>query len=138
MTTVLSSDILEQQFGQTELKVLYRSDIARIICTKTKPNGKVLELSFVTFIKTGIDKFPTVHREILDGKSMGKAFRDHGIEFKRKTKAVYRNTFPAIFSEDSGKYSTIVSVSILAGTHETPYAEILETYSPEVKWPRQA
>lgn len=135
MITVLSSDILEQQFGQTELKVLYRSDIARIICTKTKPNGKVLELSFVTFIKTGIDKFPTVHREILEGKSIGKAFRDHGIEFKRKTKAVYRDTFPDIFSENLGEYSTVLSVSILAGTDKTPYAEILETYSPQVRWP---
>ncbi len=137
MTNNLSSDILEQQFGPTELKILYQSDTTRIICTKSKLSGKLLELSFVTFIKTGVDKFDAVHREILDGKSMGKAFRDHGVKFMRETKAVYRNIFPDIISEDSDnkKYSTVVSVSVLVSTDKTPYAEILEAYSPEVRWP---
>ncbi len=137
MTSTLSSDTLEQQFGPTELKVLYQSNNARIICTKTVPGGKILELSFVNFIETGITKFQVVHEEILGGKSIGKAFHDHGIEFRRETKAIHRDIFPPISASQpaDGEHSTVVSVLILVGADKTPYAEILETYSPAVRWP---
>lgn len=133
----LSSDILEQQFGPTTLEVLYQDDKTRIICTKSKTSGQILELSRVTFIKSGVTQFANVHHDIVTGQSMGKAFRSHGIPFVREVHSSYRQTLPDSFSRRFGSNNpaSVVSVSILVGPDRTPYAQILETYSPHVIWP---
>jgi hypothetical protein len=139
MSDLLSSDILERQFGPTELTVLYQGGTSRIICTKAKASGQVLELSFVNFTRAGAEKFPEVHRAVLAGTSMGKAFRASSVAFRRKERIVHSNDLATHFGRQFGGEgpATILEVTILAGPDKTPYAEILETYSPAVRWPRR-
>ena len=139
MSEILSSDILERQFGPTELEILWQDDKTRIICTKVADGGQVLELSQVAFHQAGIDGFPDIHKEIVDGKSMGKAFAGQGIDFNRQVRAAYeydQRTLPAGFTERFGTVepATVIDVSIQVGPGGTPYADILEVYSPAVSW----
>jgi para-aminobenzoate synthetase component 2 len=124
MTDILSSDILEQQFGPTEVEILSQDDKSRTIRTKVIATGHVLEESHVVFDRAGITEFPLAHSDVLKGRSIGKAFRDRGIKFTRLEHGLNK--------ADTG---TVINVSILVGPHKTPYAEIVETYSPAVVWP---
>jgi len=137
MDDLLSSEILEKQFGPTELNVLYEDGTSRIITTSAKSSGQVLEVSQARFIPAGIAKFPSVHQAVVAGMSMGKAFRSAGINFVRQQQTAYKYDLPANFGNLFGQdgQATIVAVSILVGPEQTPYAEILETYSPVVRWP---
>jgi len=137
MANMLSSDILEAQFGPTEVAVLHQDNLERIICTKVLASGQVLELSRVVFGGAGAEKFPDIHRAIVAGESMGKAFRAAGIEFVRETKGAYKQTLPANLQQwfGSSEAATVVDVSILVGADQVPYAQILEVYSPAVRWP---
>ncbi|HEY5152460.1 MAG TPA: hypothetical protein VII55_00640 [Candidatus Saccharimonadales bacterium] len=137
MSDVLSSDILEKQFGPTEITVLYQDASTRIICTRTVADGRVLELSRAVFMP-GTRDFEKTHRAVLDGLSMGKAFRADGIELRRHVTASYQRSLPAAFEKRFGRggQATVVAVSILVGPSETHYADIIETYSPDVSWPR--
>jgi hypothetical protein len=137
MADVLSSDILEQQFGPTTVEVLRQDEHARLICTKVIATGQVLEISSTTFIKAGANEFPAVHQAVLDGQSMGKAFRAAGVDFVRQTKTTYKRIPAPEFADwfASNKPATVVEVTILVGPHKTPYATILETYSAAVHWP---
>ena len=138
MNQVLSSDILEAQFGPTELKVLYQDGASRIICARAKAGGQLLELSFVSFMTVGAAKFPEVHRTVTAGTSMGKAFRASGVVFKRQERHVDKQALAESFGRQFGGQgrATVIAVTILAGPDETPYAEILEIYSPAVSWPQ--
>jgi hypothetical protein len=137
MDSLLSSEILEKQFGPTELEVLYQDDRSRVIATRATDSGQILELSWVRFLPAGIEKFPDTHRSVMAGLSMGKAFRADGIEFNRNERVAYSDgltpVFQQLFAHDEA--ATIAAVTILAGSEKTVYAEILETYSPMVKWP---
>ena len=136
MTEYLSSDILENQFGPTELEVLYQDAATRVICTKTVGSGQVLELSLVSFVPAGVERFADVHQAILAGESIGKAFRAAGVQLNRDFEGGYKYALPASFEQRfaSREPATVVDVAILVGEHNTPYARILETYSPEVEW----
>ena len=138
MTDMLSSDILERQFGPTEVEVLYQDAKTRIIRTLAADSRQILEVSRVVFVQSGIEKFPGTHRAVTEGASMGKAFRADGIKFIREELGAYRHALPAIFKEvfGSSQPATVVEVLVLAGPGKTPYARILETYSPDVRWPR--
>lgn len=137
MKNSLSSDILEQQFGPSEIVVLYQRNLERIICTKVVSSGQVLELSHVQFIQTGVDTYPDVHQAIIAGQSMGKAFRERGIECTREVKYTYRQKLPTSFNKWFGTSdpATVMDVSIFVGPDHTAYARILETYSSAVSWP---
>jgi hypothetical protein len=138
MPDVLSSDILESQFGPTEVEVLYQDEKTRIICTKAVGSGQVLEVSRVSFAPDAAAKFPDAHQAVLSGKSIGKAFREANIEFRREVRAAYKCVLPESFEKLFGgpDAATIVYVSILAGSGQIPYCRILETFSPDVKWPQ--
>jgi hypothetical protein len=137
-TTVsdLSSDILERQFGPTSIDIIYQDNKSRVICTKVIDSGQILELSYVEFIKSGVDKFPDIHREVLSGRSMGKAFKAHDTDFIRSTQSSYRYALPGSFNKHFGgsRPAWVIDVLILVGSNRIPYARILETYRPEVAW----
>jgi hypothetical protein len=128
--------VLESQFGPTKIEILYQVDSTRVIATKTIYSEKVLELSLVEFITSGVDTFPEIHKEILLGKSIGKAFKDSGIEFYRNThheyKLILSDKIQNIFTSD--RPSNVVDVTINVGPNRIPYARILEAYSPDVIW----
>jgi hypothetical protein len=137
MSELLSSDVLERQFGPTRLEVLQQDDSGRIICTEAVETGKVLELSQVAFRQEGVSAFPRIHRRVLAGISMGKAFAETGMPFQRNIHASYRydqRGLPAIFSERFGTDDppTITDLLVVVGPDSTPYAEILEIYGPDV------
>jgi hypothetical protein len=140
MAGVLSSDVLERQFGPTELEVLYQAAGTRIIRTLAADSRQSLELSLVAFVQAGVEEFPGTHQAVIGGASMGKAFRADGIGFVRQEKAAYRYALPVSFERFFGSRepATVVAVSVLAGPNKTPYAEILETFSPAVRRPCQA
>lgn len=134
---ILSSDVLEAQFGTTAVEVLYQDMQTRVICTKVVSSGQILELSRVEFVPAGVAAFVAIHRSIVAGQSMGKAFQAHGIAFVRETRSVCRCTLPDGFNHRFGStaQACVMVVAIFVGDHKTPYAHILETYSPEVTWP---
>ncbi len=136
----LSSDILERQFGPTELTILAQDDLRRIITTKAVGTGKTLEVSFVTFSQEGVRCFGRAHTAVLKGMSMGKAFRGQGIPFHREPKATYRLDAPPELARRFGSSGqiTVVDLAVSAGAERTPYAGILEVYSPAVAWPDAA
>jgi hypothetical protein len=138
MSNLLSSDILEAQFGPTEVEILRQDAETRIICTKAVRTGQVLEISRVTFDRAGRAAFPVVHQAVMDGASMGKAFRQADIEFRRVVGSAYACDLPKTFRRwfGSSVNATVVDVAVLVGSDCLPYAEILEVYSPLVEWPR--
>lgn len=137
MTEVLSSDILERQFGPTEVDVMLQDETTRIICTKAVGDGRVLEVSWVVFASDAAANFPKPYQDMLAGESMGKAFRAHGVKLQRNIRDSYTYDLPATFHRWFGDTNdaTVVDLSILAGPNHTPFAEVLETYRPGTIWP---
>lgn len=138
MRGMLSSEALERQFGKTKLKLLRQDEDCRIIATIAASSGKYLELSRVVFRPEGTEAFPEVHRSILAGASMGKAFAEAGIAFRRDIHASGQydsRTVPAIFVRRFGTdgQPTVTSLTVMVGPASAPYAEILEIYSPLVQ-----
>lgn len=135
---MISSDVLEQQFGATDIEVWHQDTKVRIICTKVVATGQILEVSRVSFVPDGVLAFAKVHNDIVAGQSMGKAFRAHNISFVRRTISAYKRVLPAGFGKvfDGNRPANVVLVSIFAGNN-IHYADILETYSPAVVWPQK-
>ncbi len=136
MPEPLSSDILEEAFGPTRIRIAYQDDDVRIIRTETM-DGRVLEISRVTFKPSGTAGFPDIHRRVVGGVSMGKAFRATGIPFTRHEQAIYSCELPEAFSRTFGLEgkATVVKVSVSVGEHGLHYADMTEVYSPAVDWP---
>lgn len=68
---------------------------------------------------------------------MGKAFAARQILFERQIHGTYKSSrLPRNVTErfKASEPATIMTVSILVGPNDTPYADILEIYSPEVLW----
>jgi hypothetical protein len=62
------------------------------------------------------------------------------VPFERRTRGIYAYGLPAGFGRrfKGPGTATVVEVSILAGKDAAPYADILEVYAPQVKWPQAA
>jgi len=134
----LSSDILEQQFGPTTVKVLRQDNAVRVIQTVVTKNQQILELSLVRFEPAGIAAFPEVHATIKSGQSMGKAFRAKGIKFLREEEFACYHAVPLAIQKmfDTERPALMVGVSVLVGPSKILYATIVETYTGTVTWPR--
>lgn len=137
MTTRLSSDILEEQFGATTVDVLFQDDKRRIIQTRLLGNNRVLELSYVLFDPAGTAVFPGAHAEVRAGGSMGKVFAKRHIPFLRDSSALFRHPVPKMFQAkfQSHAMALVTNTAIFVGDEQVPYATILETFHPEVRWP---
>lgn len=134
---MLSSEILEQQFGETRVVVVRQDSRHRIINTVAVQTDKILELSLVTFDQNTI-AFPDIHKRIFDGASMGSAFAAAGVAFVRTARTVTRTVLPpslqSYFTDQSP--ATVVDVDIYVGGDAVHYCHILEIYSPAVTWPQ--
>lgn len=139
MTTPLSSDILEAQFGPTSIDVLHDTEQERLIATTVVSSGQRLELSHVHFRQNN-DEFQAIRQAMTQGMSMGKAFREAGVAFERAKQQVEQVALPASLQRwflIAGE-ATLVTVTILAGDKRLPFADIFELYSPAVTWPEPA
>jgi hypothetical protein len=134
---MLSSDILEQQFGHTHIIVIQQNDQFRIIQTIAANSGEVLEVSLVRFDQSNINSFPDVHRQIIAGSSMGKAYKKASVPFVRNVISTTKSHLPPGLQSHFGVSgpATIIEVDIYVGTDKTHYCNILEVYSPKVTWP---
>jgi len=134
---MLSSDILEQQFGETRLIILYQDQSKRIIETISTSDESVLELSIVTFDTATLQHVADVHQTVMNGVSMGKAFKNAGIQFEREVSSIVHSALPPdlVKEFDDDGIATIVDVDIFVGDSKQHYCHILETYSPKVIWP---
>lgn len=137
MYEALSSGTLEDQFGSTELEVMFQDDTTRIICTKAVGDGRVLEISRVVFAPDAAANFPEPYQAMLAGESMGKAFTSRGIKFQREINNGLTCDLPPAFRRWFGgtHEATVIDLSVLVGPNKTLFAEILETYRPGVEWP---
>lgn len=137
MSSELSSDILEKQFGQTTVDVLFQDDTHRIIQTRVVNDNRILELSYVTFDPNGTEAFPEIHQQIRDGESMGKAFTQANVAFVRETTAVFRSHVPGVFQDKFGsdQMPWITNTTVLVGPDSVRYATVLEMFHPDVEWP---
>jgi hypothetical protein len=137
---MISSDVLEAQFGPTEVDVLFQNQSERIIQTRVLATGQILELSWVSFNQDGIGEFPEAHARIAGGESMGKVYRSLGIDFRRNTTSVTKINVPKNLEQRFGTsgLATVIQVEILVGPKKTQYCTILETYIPELIWPEEA
>ncbi|MDB5167060.1 MAG: hypothetical protein JWN26_205 [Candidatus Saccharibacteria bacterium] len=135
---MLSSDILEQQFGPTKLVIVFQDFKHRIIQTITKQNHKVLELSLVTFDQSNVNTFAVIHQKILGGDSMGKTFKDADVNFVRDIHFINHEIIPSNIQAtfDQVGQATIIDVDILVGPNLIHYCHITEIYSPSVVWPK--
>lgn len=133
---MLSSDVLEKQFGPTHVEVMRHDTATRIIRTLTEAD-QVLEVSWVVFEPAGVQSFTGVHEEMGRGASMGKAFESAGVKFTRKNERSRRLLLPFFNEEhfDCEGRATASEVDVVAGDERIPYASILEIYSPAVRWP---
>ncbi len=133
---MLSSEILEKQFGPTRLLILKQNSKLRIIETLSEDSEQVLELSLVTFDQKNTHAFPGIHKKIVAGSSMGKAYKQAGVTFIRKIQSIVHTTLPPILeSEFSQKgIATIVELDVFIGKQKLHYCHILEIYSPVVVW----
>lgn len=133
---MLSSDVLEKQFGPTELHILKQTNTYRIIQTIAVKTRMVLELSFVTFDR--INVFPAVHQHILAGASIGKAYQQAGIMFHRDVRSISTSPVPHILKRffELSQQVTIVDVSIHVGPEKSHYCDIIEIYAQSVEWPQ--
>lgn len=131
----LSSDILERQFGPTELDVMFHGELTRIIATRTVGDGRVLEISRVVFDPEAAAAFPDAYQDMLAGESMGKAFRARGYEFERNIKSAFTCDLPEAFARWFGDNHNATVVELATTADSRPVATILETYRPEVSWP---
>lgn len=116
---------------------MFQDETTRIISTRTVGDGRVLEISRVVFEPAAAASFPEPYQAMLAGESMGKAFAARGIPFTRNVKDAYSYDLPPAFGRWFGdtRDATVVDLAILVGPSQTPFAEILETYRPEVQWP---
>lgn len=134
---MLSSDILEQQFGATKVVIIKQTSGYRIIKTVANTNGQTLELSLVTFTRNTA-RFPDIHKKIIKGSSIGKAFKQAGVSFVRTvhsiTHAPLQPTLQSSFNDT--RLATIVDVDIYVGDDMVHYCHIIEIYSSEVDWPQ--
>lgn len=137
MSEILSSDFLEEEFGPTELEVLYwnKDTLTRVSCTRVIETGQVVEISLAVFDPQGTATYPEVHRAVLNGASMGKAFRAAGIRYHRNTKSAYAYHLPEAFGHWFGSEhaATVANTTFSVGPEHTPYAELLETFAPSVE-----
>lgn len=137
MSEILSSDFLEEEFGPTELEVLYWNEdtLTRVSCTKVIETGQVVEVSLVVFDPRGTATYPEVHQTVLDGASMGKAFRAAGIRRHRETKSAYAYHLPEVFGHwfGSEEVGIVANTMFSVGPEHTPYAELLETFTSSVE-----
>lgn len=130
----LASEVLEAQFGSTELHILFQNKHDRIITSTASATGIVLELSWVTF-KATADVHET-HQAVLNGVSMGKAFRESNIAFERITLSSAVVPVPSLLVGILGSdAATAIEVQICVGPDKQPYAHILELYNVAVQWP---
>lgn len=136
----LSSDILEDQFGPVGVEVLRHQDGQRIIRSRRLSDDATLELSWVTFRPEGQAAFAEISQDMARGQSMGKAFRDRGLAFRRRTAGTYSYELPPALAQRFGGDgpATVVLVSIEGGLDNIPFADILEIYGPVVRWPDPA
>ena len=136
MSSELSSEVLVRQFGNLELEILNQDDRERIICNRTVPDGRVIELSKVAFRQEGVAAFPEIHQRILRGASIGAAFAEASVPFHREIHASrhYEDEVPSSFAERFGSQEppTVTDLSVLVGADNIPYADILEVYNPAV------
>ena len=134
---MLSSDILEQQFGPTELVIVSQNKKHRTIQTIATQSHAVLELSVVSFDRMNTILFPEIHEQILQGSSMGRAFKNAAVDFFRDVHFISHSAVPAniqtIFTNQNA--ATIIDVDILIGPDKIHYCHITEIYNPIVVWP---
>jgi hypothetical protein len=137
---MLSSEVLESQFGPTRIGVLYQDDTDRVIKTVAYAREKILELSWVKFDPDGKDVFPDIHDAVAEGASMGKAFCDAGQTFTREVRAIGNIMLPDTYRQRFGNSlpATVAETDIFIGSEQTFYCHILETFSPDVSWPEIA
>lgn len=133
--SVISSDVLEQQFGTTSLQVIEQGDHERIITTSAESTDAVLEISWVRFKNTNTHR--DIQKRIRAGTSMGKAFRSQNIPFTRKIVVSGKVAAPPFAQNlfQSKAEVTLVEISVYVGLEQTHYADITELYAPEVDWP---
>jgi hypothetical protein len=133
---MLSSEILEKQFGPTRLVILKQNSRQRVVETVVVDTEQVLELSVVTFDTQNVHTFPEIHKEIMAGTSMGKAYKKAGVSFNRVVKSIVHSPLPAVLESefDQKGLGTIIEVDILVGKQKAHYCHILEIYSSAVKW----
>jgi hypothetical protein len=134
---MLSSNVLERQFGETRVVIMKQNTDYRIIKTIAVSSNEILELSLVTFDQNTVP-FPDIHQQIIDGASIGKAFEHAGVPFIRTTHSVIREHIPKqlqLYPTDKMP-ATIVDVDIYVGDEAIHYCHILEIYSPIVNWPQ--
>lgn len=132
--SVLSSDLLEAQFGPTELLVLHDDGMERVIGTNSA-SGQHLELSLVRFRIEMSRAHPAVWRQLQAGSSMGAAFRQAGFDFQRTDQQAYQLRLPEPLSQWFGSLAPATVIQLVVVANTQPLADVFEIYHPEVRWP---
>ncbi|HEY8108806.1 MAG TPA: hypothetical protein VIF43_02250 [Patescibacteria group bacterium] len=137
---LLTTDIMEAQFGPVHAEVLSQTRRRREVAVKVRRTGQVLEYAVVSFDPAGAAAYPAIDRKIRRGSLMGQTFRDAGVPFLREenppTKVRLSERLRELFGA-SEEHGLRIDATILVGLGRLCYARNHETYSPAIKWPGQ-
>lgn len=133
----LGTDVLKEKFGEITPQITYRDGSSRVVLAVAE-DGRVGAYSIVHFDDVGKSLIPDeIHRQIIGGKLIGKTIRESGIPFERDEECtfVYRipKSIQSLFNTDH-KESFVKRVNFKIGTINSPYASIVEIYSPLVSF----
>lgn len=137
VNTILGTDTLEKRFGRVHPLILFQSPSERISLMLAK-NRKIVAYNVVHFEETNY--FPKIYAEIMNGNSIGKTLRKHGVDIERVEKCAFRYNFPKklqnIFDchDCNGIVKYVELLTRLTNKYQFKYATIIEIYSPSVEF----
>lgn len=130
----LVSDLLEEQFGSCNIEILSQDERKRLVAVSSA--GRVIEIAYTKFVQNGVKAFPEVHQTIIDGESMGRAFKIKNVDFYREVRLskIYpvSGLIAGYFGNENQSLRLIV-VDIYVGAMKAHYAQITEIFAPDVR-----
>lgn len=148
----LHTDVLERRYGKMHTEILRHDDVSGF----ERRKGYVREAKLldekgisrthaVTFLTPEYwsEDLATIDRELREGGSIGKVFREHGYEVRKNVLDVYIGDIPERLRKDFQEPDTHAKVRLsefYAKKHGEParmYGKVIEIYSPDFKDPKK-
>ncbi|MDP1694074.1 MAG: hypothetical protein Q8L34_00880 [Candidatus Woesearchaeota archaeon] len=136
-----ASELLEQIFGPLEIKIVNQDQEKRTSYDRESlritQDGKVLVYNLVTFNLPIL--FKQEHATILQGNPIGPTFQHYRHHIIRVTRCIFPFASPTsladLFQTKSNSIVKVVDFYVYQKSRSTKYAEIIEIYSPRVRFP---
>lgn len=148
----LHTDVLERKYGKIHAEVLRHDDVSKfekgkdyVREAKLLDEGGISRTHAVTFLtpEHWNGDLEMIDREIREGGSIGKVFREHGYEVRKNVLDVYVRDIPERIQRDFQESDTQAKVRLSefyakkSGEPARMYGKVIEIYSPDFKDPER-